>query len=117
MSDYLLMSVTGGGVTGAYAFPHFRNFFALFPQIQTQKLTISAFHWACEQGPPASILNTTQSTKTIFFVFCMCRLHANSFVVVKGVLFARKFCFSSCCCGTCLQIFMICTLFVCLSVF
>ena len=30
-------------LTGGYAIPHFRNFSAVFPQIRTQKLTISLF--------------------------------------------------------------------------
>ena len=80
----------GGGVTGGYVFPHFRNFFALFPQIRTQRLTISAFRWACEQGPPASISNTAQSTKTIFFVFCICADYMQTVLLSSRVFFLRE---------------------------
>ena len=76
-------------------------------ELNEKKLTISAVCWACEQSLPASYYNTTRSTETIF-LFCICRLHESNFAVVMGVVFARKSCFiSCCCCGNCLQIFVI----------
>ena len=100
---------------GGYAIPpHFRNFSALFPQIRRQKLAISAILYGYEQRLP-----TSYKTQHKPFSFHFARDRSDSSILQSSwvIISREKLCCCCCYCGCCLQIFVICIVFVCFSAF
>ena len=80
----------GGGVTRGYAISHFRNFSALFLQIRTQKMTISAVRWACEQSLPASHIKIQHDQPKRSSFYFVCADYMQAVLLSSWVFFLRE---------------------------